>query len=172
MCLGLKTWLNFTDQNVFGPGFIAKFLVLVQRNDVPTRGANLRKPGGTQLGSDAQATRPIRTSSRCRRLPTSFFGTGALCLRAAFSCTRTVCLRLAVAPRWHVHTARSRRAFSRTPFCARTHKSLVLPPPIFVNSRMAHVACVVSLHRLCTYVDIFFLCCWLCLQQRDSSCRT
>ena len=38
MCLGLKTWLNFTNQNVF----IAKFLVLVQRNDVPTRGANLR----------------------------------------------------------------------------------------------------------------------------------
>ena len=38
MCLGLKTWLNFTNQNVF----IAEFLVLVQRNDVPTRGANLR----------------------------------------------------------------------------------------------------------------------------------
>ena len=42
MCLGLKNWLNFTNQNVFGPGFIAKVLVLVQRNDVPTRGANLR----------------------------------------------------------------------------------------------------------------------------------
>ena len=42
MCLALKNCFNFTNQNVFGPGFIAKVLVLVQRNDVPTRGANLR----------------------------------------------------------------------------------------------------------------------------------
>ena len=85
---------------------------------------------------------------------TSFFGAGALCLRAAFSCTRTVCLRLAVAPRWHVHTARSRSAPFQEPLSVHTHihNSLFLPPPIFVNSRMARVACVVSVHRLCTYI--------------------
>ena len=55
---------------------------------------------------------------------TSFFGAGALCLRAAFSCTRTVCLRLAVAHRLHVYTARSRSALFQEPLSVHAHISL------------------------------------------------